>query len=242
MPIDLATIIAQINDMAGRVDPALNVERFRALSAAWEELDSREVNARYTDAKTSFLLAKSDGDYRERSPLPSIPETYSVVATDGSFILPDRHSPARFYVLNLGSVLLSYGREPSADISASCRICYEEHDLVVPDDPQRTRIDGTVLGFRRAIDELQAASDRLSGVTSPAVALQDGTLILWQLQGQTEPVSRWVLGQYLDVLDEFRERDQAIASYISAPGATELMNMLRVSVCDYPDHGMTINC
>lgn len=242
MPLDLSTIIDEIHDMAGTLDPAEAARRFADLNRAWAELDSDDVNGRYKTAKTSFLLAETAGEYRATAPLPIIPFNYSVAASDGSFILPDRYSPARFYVLNTSTVSLTYGLKPNAEIGAQTEICYKEADLVVPDDPFRTRIDGAILGFRRAIEELRAASQCIEHQPRPALALQDGTLILWQLQPQPDPVRKWVLTQFLDVMDDFRRRDQPVASYISAPGATELMNMLRVSVCDYPINGHAIDC
>lgn len=242
MPLDLSTVIGQINNMAAGMDSADTARRFDALDLAWNNLDSDEVNERYKTARTSFLLAEAAGEYRGTTPLPSIPFNYSVAATDGSFILPDRHSPARFYVLNTSTVFITYGLRPDADIGVATELRYEEEDLVVPDDPLRTRIDGTILGFRRAIEELRAAGKRLEHHRDAAVALQDGTLILWQLQAQTDRVREWVLDQFLDVLDDFRRHDLPVASYISAPGAAELMNMLRVSVCDYPLHGNRIDC
>lgn len=242
MPLDLSTIIGQINDMAGSLDSAEVAQRFNALNAAWLHLDSGEVNERYKTAKTSFLLAETAGEYRGTTPLPSIPFNYSVAATDGSFILPDRHSPARFYVLNTSTVFITYGLKPNAEIGVATELRYGEEDLVVPDDPQRTRIDGTILGYRRAIEELRAAGKPLNHHQGAAVALQDGSFILWQLQAQTERVREWVLDQFLEVMDDFRQHDLPVASYISAPGAAELVNMLRVSVCDYPLHGRPINC
>jgi hypothetical protein len=242
MPLDLAAIIEQIREMAGTANLAASEEQRKILEDVWDSLDTDEVNRRYQTAKTSFLLAESAVDYRKTYPLPRVPQIYSVSAADGSFILPDRHSPVRFYVLNTSSVVLKYGLEPSASIGSKPEIFFRQPDLIVPDDPQRTPIDGTILGFRRAVRELAAASAGLAGVSGPAVALQDGTLVLWQLQGQSDPVRNWVLSQYLDVLDTFRDQDLPVASYISAPGAAELMNMLRVAVCDYPEHGLSINC
>jgi hypothetical protein len=242
MPLDLAAIIEQINEMAATVDGAAIEERRQTLETVWDELDSGDVNRRYQKAKTSFLLPESAVDYRTRFKLPAIPQTYTVSAADGSFILPDRHGPVRFYVLNTSTVVLSYGQEPSAHIGSEPEVFYKQPDMIVPDDPQRTPIDGAILGFKRAIRELEVAGAGLAGVSGPAVALQDGTLVLWQLQGQSDPVRNWVLSQYLDVLDAFRAQDLPIASYISDPGAAELMNMLRVAVCDYPDQGLAINC
>lgn len=242
MPLDLSAVIGQINDLAAKLDSAESARRFEVLRNAWITLDSDEVNDRYDTAQTSFLLAETRGDYRATVPLPDRPLEYSVAASDGSFISPDRHAPVRFFLLNTSTVFLNYGHAPLAEIEARPDIRYEEADLVVPDDPQRTPIDGTILGFLRAIEELKAACARLERAGRPSVALQDGTLVLWQLQAQSEHVKDWVLSQFIDVLDDFRLRDQAVASYISAPGAAELMNMLRVSVCDYPTLGRAINC
>ncbi len=242
MPLDLSTIIGDINAMAETMDSVEAAQRFTALNAAWAQLDSVEVNERYKTARTSFLLAETGGDYRSTSPLPAIPSDYSVVATDGSFVSPDRHSPARFFLLNTSTVFLEYGSRSIAEIGTTPELRYKDEDLVVPGDPQRTRIDGAILGFLRAIEELKAASRCLEGRTGATVALQDGTLILWQLQPQSEHVKEWVLRQFVGVLDEFRRRDQPVAAYISAPGANELMNMLRVSVCDFPERGLEINC
>jgi hypothetical protein len=242
MPLDLASIIGHINQMAGDLDAEESKRRHDSMRSAWLNLDSRDVNQRYEGAKTSFLLAETTGDYRDQFPLPSLPAQHTVVAADGSFVQPDRHSPLRYYILNTGIVVLSYGDDPAARIEATPEIFHKESDLVVPNDPQRTPVEGAILGFRRAIAELRAAAEVTRDVDGHVVAMQDGTLVLWQLQGQSEAVKSWVLGEFLNVLDAFRERNQPVASYISAPGATELMNMLRVSICDYPDNGLPINC
>ncbi|CAN5344100.1 DNA double-strand break repair nuclease NurA [soil metagenome] len=242
MPLDLNVIMGQINDMAGTLDSDELARRFDALDNAWSNLDSVEVNERYDTAITSFLLAETSEDYRGTTPLTEVPDNYSVAASDGSFILPDRHAPLRFFLLNTSTVYLKYGAGSTAEISTLPDIRYQEADLIVPNDPQRTPIDGTILGFLRAIEELKAACTCLEGREGATVALQDGTLVLWQVQGQSDLVKDWILEQFIDVLDEFRKRDQPVASYISAPGATELMNMLRVAVCDYPEMGKAIDC
>ena len=92
-------------------------------------------------------------------------------------------------------------------------------------------------------EERQERRDRgADGLHHPALALLDGTLILWSLEAQDPSVVDWVLPKYLDALRAFQSRSQPVASYISAPASTELMNMLRVSICDYPALGMAVNC
>jgi hypothetical protein len=242
LTLDLARVVGEIEQMVSGVDPTRDAERFAALRCSWAKLDERDVNTRLHSARTSFLLARAERGYRARHPQPPIPDDYTVVATDGSMVVPNRHSPARFYLLNIGKVRLQYGGSPRAHLTAEPELRYEEADLYVPRSVRRIPINEVVLGLRRATAELLAASELLDGIPGPALALLDGTLILWSLEAQDQAVVDWVLPEYLAALRAFQSRSQPVASYISAPGAAELMNTLRVSICDYPSQDMTVNC
>lgn len=242
MTLDLARIVGEIGELVAGLDGAADRERFVALAHAWNTLDSAEVNARITaqSTRTSFLLPYTAGDYRARHMLPICPESYAVAGADGSFILPDRHSPARFYLLNIGTVLLRYGATPGARLESAAQLFYEDEDLYVPNDLRRAPVNETIVGLRRAAAELRAARALLAELHEPGVALLDGTLILWSLESEREPVVEWVLPEYVEALAAFRDADVPVASYISSPGSAELLNMLRVAVCDYPPRA--INC
>jgi hypothetical protein len=162
-----------------------------------------------------------------------------VLATDGSFILPDRHSPARFYLINIGRVYLHYGAAPGADLSSRAELRYREQELQVDG---RIPVNANLLGMRRAADELAALADAARDVPRPAVALQDGTLILWALSGQDRTVQDWVLTDFLAALDALRERGIPVASFISYPGGKDALDALRIAACDYPARGLPINC
>ena len=242
MTLDLARVIGDMRELVLAVDGEADRGRFNTLRAAWETLDSAEANRRMADgrARITFLLPHSRGDYRARQSLPPCPPSYAVVGSDGSCILPDRHSPARFYLLNIGTVLLCYGARPSARLDAVPMLFYEDKDLFVPGDLRRAPVTQEIVGLRRAAAELDAARALLAELREPGVALQDGTLILWPLEAASESVKKWVLDDFLRALAAFRDSGTPVASYISAPGSAELVNLLRVAVCDYPP--AAINC
>jgi hypothetical protein len=242
MTLDLGRIVVQIQEMVGSVNGDQDRHRFATLREIWDSLDSAEVNRRRLDAKTSFLLPISEPDYRATAPLPDARASYTIAGTDGSYILPDRHNPARYYVINLGAVLISYGDQPTARLGSTPRLFFREDELVVPGDRYRTPINGQTIGPRRAAEELAAAVEALEGAAGPAIALLDGTLILWSLSTLPDAVTDWVLPEFIQALSTLRERGQPVASYVSAPGSAELMNVLRIARCDYPLHGWTINC
>jgi hypothetical protein len=240
--LDLTRIVTQIDAMIESVDLRREGERFDALRVAWKHLDSEDVNARLSTARTSFLLARTDTDYKQIDAVPPLPPDYMIAATDGSMILPDRHSPARFYLMNIGRVLLRYGAEPTARFDAEPDLRFAESDLVIEVNGRRQHVNETILGLRRAAAELRSATDLIGFTEAPAIALLDGTLILWALQSQEKAIIDTVLDEFLEALWTFKQRRHPVAAYISAPGAADLMNTLRVSICDYPHHGWEINC
>lgn len=241
MTLDLAAIADRIAQLVGTVDPSFEEERFVALERAWADADSVEIEQRLATARTPFLTAKAHGPLQERVALPAIPDHYTVAATDGSLIAPDRHSPARFYLINVGKVRLSYGSQSSAALTNDPDFRFDEQDLYVPDEVQRIPVNETILGVKRACAELRAVADLLDPADC-SVALQDGTLILWPIQSLQDAIVHWAVTEYMEAMRVLRERGIPLASYISAPGSADVLNSLRIAVCDYPSLGMQINC
>ena len=240
MPFDYSRIAAQIDELAREV-PRGDPDEFGPLRAAYATLDAADLVARLSDPRTrhSWLPARPAASFNRAHPAPAPPDDFSVVATDGSFILPDRHSPARFYLINIGRVHLHYGAAPDAELSSAAELRYREQELTVDG---RIPVNANLLGMKRAADELAALAAAAETVPRPAVALQDGTLILWTLAGQEDVVREWVLGDFLAALDALRERGIPVASYISYPGGKDAMDALRIAACDYPARGRAINC
>jgi hypothetical protein len=79
------------------------------------------------------------------------------------------------------------------------------------------------------------------------LALQDGTLILWGLEGHPEFVTETLLDKgFLCYLDEMRkcnsDRKLALASYISYPRSTDVINALQVALCPNDPLDTDIHC
>lgn len=242
MTLDLTKIAFELDELAGDTAERESIDSLQHLATAFYRVDSSDLAARMRTAKTSWLLARATSTFQSIVPAPDPPADYTVVASDGSFILPDRHSPARFFVINIGKVVLRYGSAPHAEIEAEPSMFFREDELYVPDRVRRIPVNGAVLGFKRAAEELESVATVALKQDAPAIALQDGTLILWGLESQAEPVIDWVIEQFLAALDLLRDNDVPVASYISFPASSDVVNSLKVSVCDYPDRGVPINC
>jgi hypothetical protein len=185
------------------------------------------------------------GSLVERVPLPPCPEEFYVLATDGSHIDVDRHRTASCYLINIGTVALRYGKNPGASLSSSPRLYSGKEELALSLPLMGNRVEplqGALLGMKRGVEECRGLVS-LAGENKekvPTLALLDGSLIMWGLAGGT--YSEFVLQELLEkglltYMDELRElageRPLALASYISFPGSTEVVNILRLVLCPH---------
>ncbi len=221
-------------------------ERQRRLNYALDVLHSQtsdfnNLKRKIASSRTTWLVAGLvDGLDRHYQPPPT-PTKFTVLATDGSHIDVDRHRSTRCYLINIGSVVLDYGDSPNATLDSFPSLYSGDEDLVIAPTGVKGReqlIEGTLLGIKRGVDEChqlaQLAVELPPG--SSSLALLDGSLILWGLEAYPEFVAEALLTQgFLSYLDEMRKLNHnkrlALASYISFPRSTDVVNALRVALC-----------
>ena len=250
MGLDLSRTARHIDSMAGRLhdgaaDQAGRLTRARAVLYAQDALlDGLREKLKRGGDKVKFRVAGiSDGLAARHAP-PDAPSDYVALGADGSQIEADRHAPVTCFLLNVGTVALRYGDAPGASLDSVPLLLADAADLEVrdPSSSRSERLEGPLLGVRRAIEEHKALLElaRRAPPELPVVALLDGSLVLWTLAEQAYPefVRETLLDKaLLPVLDEFaalaRSRPLALASYISYPRSTDVVNALRVAECPY---------
>jgi hypothetical protein len=161
----------------------------------------------------------------------------------------------RCFLINTGYVSLRYGELPHAELYSTPRLFVGDDELVIrnPAGNRETPIEGPALGMVRAVMELEALVDLVEAAPPdlPVLALLDGSLILWELAGGAFPdyVRKALLDdRLLPALDRMRElgktRTLAVASQISLPRSTDVLNALRISapVCRWDALNCDANC
>jgi hypothetical protein len=245
MTLDLTAITRQIATMAAAapwLDQDTGFDLARKLLATTEPAALR---ARIAAARTSWLVARPYATLSARFAPPPLPPAWSVLATDGSSMTPDRHSPVEFHLLNIGRVRLTYGPDASAAIDHAPQLAFrpEETHIALPDGVRRLPVDGARLAAKRAVAELSALADLAETVAPPSVALQDGSLILWAIQSEEEAIQDWALEPYLAAAERLRRANVPLAAYISSPASTDVVNALRVAYCPHvPDELPAVDC
>jgi len=257
MSLDLHKIASQIQEVAsnlndGEADRASRLERaFNTLTTVQPDVleEKRKLS------RATFLFAGLNGSLAGRYPSPALPSNHTVLAVDGSHIDVDRHLAVQCYLINIGRVRIQYGDSPGASLNNEPRLYTGEDSMYImePSGNRTQSLEGHLLGALRAVEELQAlaALAKESDPELPTLALVDGSLILWGLVGGAYPdfVRRVLLDDmFLPALDELREmsktRTLALASYVSLPRSTDVVNFLRLDslLCPYEAANCDMHC
>ncbi|MDY6892511.1 MAG: DNA double-strand break repair nuclease NurA [Chloroflexota bacterium] len=252
MSLDLNQVVIQIENMAetlkedeqtwqGCLNRALEV--FRTQST---DIDS--LKRKIKNSKVTWLVAGIAEELLGNHKPDLCPHNFVVVASDGSHIDVDRHSPARCYLINVGTTILCYGQDPDAILCSQPTLYANQDDMTIA-DPLGSGgypVAGALLGIKRMVAECMALAEIGEGLSPrlPAIALLDGSLIMWGLAGDVYPeyVRTELLKKgFLTALGKIEEmgqnRELALASYISHSQSSEVINALRIAICphDSPD-------
>ncbi len=252
MTLDFHRLATQLDDLAASLRERAEESRgrlARALDAlhGWADRPE-ELGSRLKQANTRWLLAEPLGQPLDAALIASpAPADYAVLASDGSHIDLERHSPTPCFVLNMGWACIRYGGQPSADLGSQPTLEHEDRRLTLTshdDASQEDRLSGNLLAALRSVREAEilARLVRESDAALPTIALLDGTLVLWGL-AQAEirgEVRRLLLDEgIIKALDELKvlaeEQPLAVASYISRPNHSEVVHTLRLAVCPLPE-------
>ena len=247
MSLDLTKIVTQVTGMITRLKAGRRERQERldnALDTLHRQADDLEHLARKVDAsRTTWLVAGLvEGLDRHHEALP-LPAEFTVIATDGSHIDVDRHRATRCFLINIGWVVLHYGSNPGAVLDSHPHLYADDADLVIAPPGVKGReqpIEGVLLGIKRGVDECRRLAELAAELPagSSSLGLLDGSLSLWGLAAYPDFVTEALLDRgFLRYLEEMRKLNEdrriAIASYISFPRSTDVVNALRVALCPH---------
>jgi hypothetical protein len=175
-----------------------------------------------------------------------VPQAFSVASTDGSHIDVDRHLPIPCALINIGGCVIRYNLRTKSKFFSEPEV-YHGEGLYLKGDTNavdEVYIEGSTLSMLRTVGEIEALSNILTEDqdSSPILGLMDGSLILWQVSGPgvQQVVKKRVIDQtFIPAMDRLESLSKtkalAIASYISMPRSTDVVNTLRLYLCQSAD-------
>lgn len=257
MPLDLSQIAVQVENMAAelKMDEKGRGER---LDHALDTLRAQESNldalkAKINRSKTTWLVAGLQEGLGQRYEMPPCPSDFTVIAADGSHLDVDREQPVACYVINIGSAVLRYGSAPDAILSSNPTLYVREEHMAIhdPNSASRQEIECPLLGIKRDVCECEALAALVENLphAQTVLALLDGSLIKWGLSGRE--IDNYVREEllergFLKALDRIKaagqKRRPALASYVSFPRSTDVVNALRVGLCPHEPVDCDVHC
>jgi hypothetical protein len=244
--LDLKQVVGQVAAMSRALGDARadQAERLASALAAWDMHwpQTDRLRGKLETAKTSWLLARPlepPGSY----PAPGIAgPSWRVLATDGSQIEVSRHEVADCFLVNVGEVALDYGDAPGARMTSTPFLYHEPDDLHPLYGGEDRPADGAIVATVRDTAELEYLAALVRNADRPAVALVDGTIILWRDEVNPKGLARLApedlkkkrLDAMLGLFGAGRDMGVPVVGYVSSPGGTDVVNALKVMIC--PEH------
>jgi hypothetical protein len=170
--------------------------------------------------------------------------SYTVLGVDGSQIYPDRHQGTSCFLVNIGTVELHYGSSSSKPVRLASKPTIYTGQLDDPQD-QEFALSPDVVNCRRQELEFQAAIQESAEIkkylepTRSFLFLFDGSLIFWHLESKETGLKDYFINAYIAQLHQLYEQKTLCAGYISLPKSKELVNLIRIELCNFVLQGCT---
>jgi hypothetical protein len=251
--LDLAKLAGQL--------PGIGQHFTQEAAASRQRLERAQVLFQQTQAKQTELVELHQNwrdrllfsvaipveplDTRRSLKLP--PYCHSVFATDGSQIAPSHHEIAYCYLINVGRVMLHYGTNLHPLLDSLPEVYYKPEDLYL--SRQWGIRTEEWMGYRRTVLEAQMLAEMAcrwvkppGAHTEPNLAMVDGSLIYWFLEGLPPDARDRILPPILKAWEQLREARIPLLGYLSASRSVEAANFLRLQACPYETPNCVLNC
>ncbi|HEX9988033.1 MAG TPA: DNA double-strand break repair nuclease NurA [Chloroflexia bacterium] len=229
MPFDAAEVARQIEQSRSGVQAEMDA-RADALELAvriYKNVGETEWEQRVQDASARRWVASPLSPLKLASPHTACAPDYSVVATDSSFVAPDKHRGALCHLINVGRVMIRYGNNRAAEID---NVPNHYTDMLLDGEEA---MSARLLAAKCALRELQELYEwaRRYGAD---LALLDGSLMQLVLVLAKEEYVQSLMSEYFQTLRAFEGISVPVVGYISQPASQMVMRAIRMLACDQP--------
>ena len=156
-------------------------------------------------------------------PSPELPDTFTILAADGSQINPSRHARVEFCVINVGVVKMVRGSGETPEIFTQSQLL-DYNALFLSGGGM---ISEGMVALKRDLREREALAELAGDCTLPAISMTDGPLELYREPQESQAFSR-TLDRYLDVLSQLREKQLMTLGYVDKPGSDLIGRLLEL--------------
>ncbi|HOA21723.1 MAG TPA: DNA double-strand break repair nuclease NurA [Anaerolineaceae bacterium] len=236
MPVNYPQIEISLADYASKEKDnqalllAQKEQLWRMLSEPELELDAmREKISRAETLLRNLYCAKPvEEQLLTHKALPALPKAYTLIAADGSQIVPNRHRPVQFCVLNIGVIKVQRGSGLAPEISVFSRLLEHERLLTA----EGHLVGDEDVSLYRDLEERQVLLEAAVPQGDPIITLTDGPLDVYE-NVTTRKERQELQNTVRTIHQQIEARGVLSAGYIDKPGSELISRML--SVLHTPD-------
>lgn len=156
------------------------------------------------------------------------PQVATIIACDGSQIMPDRHAPFLYYLINLGAIAYYHGSGYQPEIISHTILEFPREDgsSAFGSFPY----DSASVSLIRDVEEISHLArvvDQQPGSSAPALAILDQRLLYIPSRGLPEKDVQVALNKWHLQMKSIRESGAWLAGFIDRPGKSIVLAMLQ---------------
>ena len=202
-------------------------ERARSLLGTWADktAELRDKVERARQADPSLRCAYPLDERLDASfPKPVNQNFATLLAADGSQIIPDRHAAVQFSLVNVGAIAIEPGSGRSPEV-------FTDSSLLFADElyTETGILTEEAIEQRRDIAERRKLLELAPNYPAPVLALTDGPVELWGTKGGGEDDYRKNLDIHKSVLSQLQAKGVTVAGYVDKPGADLVVRTLEIA-------------
>ena len=199
----------------------------RVLLEAWAdknaELRDKVERARQSDPSVRCAIPL---DERMDAAFPATADLNSItlLAADGSQILPDRHAAVQYSLVNVGAIAMRDGSGEAPEVFTDSQLLFGDELF-----SESGLVSGEAIEQRRDIAERRSLLELAPKYPAPVLALTDGPVELWGAKGADEEDYRKNLEIHKSILSQLQAKGVTVAGYVDKPGADLIVRTLEIA-------------
>ena len=186
-----------------------------------------ETAAKLSDEKhyRSARPFNQDTPLDARIPAPPPPDEATIIAIDGSQIMPDRHAAYLYYLINVGGIVYHHGHPDAPDIFSIPEIVYPKDDAALDDFNDTS---GAV-SIERDIAEIKTLARKTIANrqnAQPLISILDQRLLYWPI-GSAGVADNAIVTEWGEHMTAMHQAGTSLCGYIDRPGTSSVLMLLR---------------
>ncbi|HZD10543.1 MAG TPA: DNA double-strand break repair nuclease NurA [Candidatus Binatia bacterium] len=157
---------------------------------------------------------------------PTPPAVATLVACDGSQIVPNRHAAFLYSVINVGIIVYHHG-QGQAPLQDTVPVL----DYPGNGEEEEAFVDkAAIISLRRDLAEIEtlvSSAEPYCTADAPVLALLDQRLLYWPVGSSGDDEGQRVLYGWQKAMDRAVQSDCMLAGYIDRPGKRSILTFLR---------------